>query len=923
MTLSTALLSALTATSLLSALALQPSTPTPKPPATPFIWVEGESTAQTNIRPHPWYSNDVKKDLLSGGNWIAHFDAAKPGAASYTFNAPAAGEYTFWIRANPTAAKLLYRLNADPEKSIDFAGNIDNVNLATNNAPDLRFVAWTNVGKVPLRAGRNTLTFRMNSENSNHGAIDCFAFVTTRWRPSGILKPNESAPTAELQGTDNSWPFSPQPDEYTPTALWDLSSLNEKTAGEKGFIKLSPDGNSFQLADGTPIRFWSTVSGGVNMSPDDMEEHCRFLAKRGINMVRLHLNLPNTENGAKITDMNEKELDRTFRFISIAKKHGIYVTLSPFWAHMTAPPSWNIPDYSGQQIWGLMFFNPELQAAYRSWTRELYTRPNPYTKIPLKDDPAIAISQVKNEDSLLFYTFQALKPAQKKLIGQQFAAWAAKKYGSLDKALAAWNNARVDGDDPANNLLSFHLIWALTQPPPQAPGERLRMADQTQFLAETQHNFYAMVEKHLRDLGVKSLTNAMNWKSADPIRLDDAERWSYTANQVSAVNYYTGGMHIGENNGYRIDPGHQLTNTSCLKDPFTFPGNLKQTAGHPMIITESTWTHPNLYQSEGPFMAAAYFSLTGVDSLYWFASGEPNWLTDPRRMFWKVGDSYALDKWSASTPMLAGQWPAYALAFRKGYIAPADKPVVSEQRSLDDLWNRRIPIISESGRFDPNRDAGSFAPQSPIKQEVDRLAFMVGPVEVTYGGDPAKSRADDLSKYIDPAAGTVTSITGQIKLNHKLGVMTVNSPKFQGVAGFLKSAGGSFSTTDLTITSQNDYATLGVVSLDDAPLTTSKKILVQVGTTARLTGWATAPDTFKAGDGDQAATITGEKIISTGSPPWQINNTLITLTLNNPSLTTATLVDLNGYPLRQVPLTKSPTAITLELPKETMYLILQ
>lgn len=897
--------------------------PGASPPADAFVWVEGEAATQTNIRPHPWYSNDVKIDLLSGKNWIAHFDPAKPGTATYTFNAPAGGEYTFWIRANPTAAKLLYRLNTAPEKSIDFAGNTDNVNLATNNAADLRFVAWTRVDRVKLNAGRNLIVFRMTSENSNHGAIDCFTFVASRWRPSGVLKPNETAPVAELQGTENSWPFDPKPDEHQPTALWDLSTLNEKVAGEKGFVRKSADGNGFVLGDGTPVKFWSTVSGGSGMNPEDMEQHCRFLAKRGINMVRLHLNIPNTENGAKITDLNEKELDGTFRFISIAKKHGIYVTLSPFWAHMTAPPSWNIPDYSAQQIWGLMFFNPELQTAYREWTKQLYTRVNPYTKIALKDDPAVAIAQVKNEDSLLFWTFQGILPTQKKVVGQQFAAWAAKKYGSMEKAMTAWENHRVEGDEPAAGVLSFHLIWALTQPAPENPGERLRMADQTQFLAETQRNFYEMAEKHVRDLGVKSLTNAMNWKSADPVKLDDAERWSYTSSDVSAVNYYTGGMHVGENNGYRIDPGHHLTNTSCLKDPSNFPGNLKQTAGYPMIITESTWTHPNLYQSEGPFMAAAYLSLTGVDSLYWFASGEPTWLADPRRMFWKMGDSYALDKWSCSTPMLAGQWPAYAMAFRKGYVAAADKPVVSEQRTLDDMWNRRIPIISESGRFDPNRDAGSFAPQSPIKQEVDRLAFMVGPVEVTYGGDPAKSRAEDLSKYIDKEQGTVRSITGQILLDHKRGVMTVNAPKFQGVAGFLKSAGGNFATEDVTVASQNEYATIGLVSLDDVPLKTSKRILLQVGTTARLTGWATTPDTFKADGGDQSATITGERIVSTGAPPWQVANTLATVTLANPEITTATLTDVNGYAIRTVPLTKTDKGVSIELPKEAMYIVLQ
>jgi hypothetical protein len=58
-------------------------------------------------------------------------------------------------------------------------------------------------------------------------------------------------------------------------------------------------------------------------------------------------------------------------------------------------------------------------------------------------------------------------------------------------------------------------------------------------------------------------------------------------------------------------------------------------------------------------------------------------------------------------------------------------------------------------------------------------------------------------------------------------------PKLQGVTGFLKAAGGKFSTRNVQITSTNDYASLLVVSLDKLPLSTSKRVLVQVGTTAR------------------------------------------------------------------------------------------
>ncbi len=53
-----------------------------------------------------------------------------------------------------------------------------------------------------------------------------------------------------------SWVFRPARDPFSAAALWNLSLLNETSAGAHGFIGLSPDGNSFVRGDGQPIRFW-------------------------------------------------------------------------------------------------------------------------------------------------------------------------------------------------------------------------------------------------------------------------------------------------------------------------------------------------------------------------------------------------------------------------------------------------------------------------------------------------------------------------------------------------------------------------------------------------------------------------------------------------------------------------------------------
>ena len=612
--------------------------------------------------------------------------------------------------------------------------------------------------------------------------------------------------------------------------------------------------------------------------------------------------------------------------VAAAKKQGIYVFLTTYWANINAPASWQVPGLEqGGPTWGLLFFNPKMQEGYKAWMKAILTRPNPYTGMPLGQDPAIAVVQVQNEDSLLFHTFSNLPEGERQIFCKQYGDWLRAKYGSLDKAMAAWQGTKLPKDDLAAGQPAMYAIWEFNSPygDNPGPGKGQRMADQLNFMSGVEHRFYADMEKFFREeCGCKQLVNACNWKSGDPVLMEDLERWIYTANEVEALNRYCGSIHTGPLNGYRVDPGHFFQDQPVVTHPNTFPGAAKQPVGHPFILTEVAWTNPTLYTAEGPFMLAAYNSLTGLDCSVWSSMTATTWLLDPRKKFWPVtpGETgYALHKWDGAFPEVYGMYPANALAFRRGFVTQAKEPVVYEERSLADMYARKVPLIAEEGKFDPNRDAGDFAPQSPIKQEVDRLAFLVGPVQVKFGGDPKNSRVTDMSRYIDKNAGTVRSITGEIALNYKAGVCTVNAPRYQGAAGFLKAGGGKFDMADVSIATGNEYAAVSVVPLDAMPLGQSKQVLVQVGTTARLTGWKQEPATFKSGNED----IQGYKIVATGQPPWRVANTDVTLTITNPNLTKAVLLDPSGYAAKDVPVQVAGGKLTIKLPADTMYLVLK
>ncbi len=164
-----------------------------------------------------------------------------------------------------------------------------------------------------------------------------------------------------------------------------------------------------------------------------------------------------------------------------------------------------------------------------------------------------------------------------------------------------------------------------------------------------------------------------------------------------------------------------------------------------------------------------------------------------------------------------------------------------------------------------------------------------------------------------PATSTSTrrpikSITGEVTLDYGDGLCTVDAPKAQGACGFLKKA-GLIRLGTIAIRSDNAYATLLAVPLDDQPLATSKKILIQVGTAARPTGWATKDAEFK-GEGDRPTK--GYEVVNTGKSPWMVADTEIGLSVKNTGLTKATRLDPAGMPAENVPVTKARTGITLD-----------
>jgi hypothetical protein len=280
--------------------------------------------------------------------------------------------------------------------------------------------------------------------------------------------------------------------------------------------------------------------------------------------------------------------------------------------------------------------------------------------------------------------------------------------------------------------------------------------------------------------------------------------------------------------------------------------------------------------------------------------------------------SHPLSEWTDSVPQILGQFPAAALIYRSGFVQRG-AAAVHEERTRESLDLREIPSIAEDPSFDPNHNGGDSRAGSSSATAADPLAFLVGPVEEKFEGDPRHNTIGDFTKLINRDAKWVKSNTEELMLDYGRGIFKLDTPKAQSIVGFFSKAGGKMQTSDLTLSSASNYGTVTAVSMDDKPLSSSHKVLVQLGAVVRPTGWAQEATSIK----DHDKSIQGWKITNTGKMPWQVQKNRGNISVRNPGLTKATVLDAAGYPVSTISGTKSGGIFSIQLPEEAMYVILE
>lgn len=251
------------------------------------------------------------------------------------------------------------------------------------------------------------------------------------------------------------FPFLPThdaPDNITNVRTW--TGVSNAPAGSEGFI--TAQGDHFVDGNGNVRRFIGTNIGMTGCFPDhaSAERVAAEMARYGINIVRMHYVSHRSPEVYPVKDcfLEPVQLERFDYFFNQLKQHGIYVYFQlnisrKFRAENGIVNPGQLPQYKK----GVDNVDTRMIELQKMFHRDILEHVNPYTGLAYRDDPAISMMELANENSIIDvwfnpkYEFTGLVEPYKGNIKSLWNLWLLNKYGSTENVKKAWL-AGTEGD---------------------------------------------------------------------------------------------------------------------------------------------------------------------------------------------------------------------------------------------------------------------------------------------------------------------------------------------------------------------------------------------------------------------------------------------------------------------------------------------
>jgi len=705
----------------------------------------------------------------------------------------------------------------------------------------------------------------------------------------------ERPPVSGIMDAGEWYPLKPKPGSAGSHYV-DWSRLLDAPAGKHGFLK-AKEGNLY-FDDGTPARFWGTnlTAKDVFASDAQLDSAVSRLAKMGCNMLRLHHmdapwtspNIFGNEDGTRaLSAESMRQLDY---LIARCKERGIYIFLD-FLVHrdFTAadgvfdPP----PDLGGKQAG---FFSRKLIDLQKEYIANLLNHVNQFTGIAYKNEPAIAASEFINE-STIFTAFSgdiltqayrkelenmwedrllkaeaaesvsvksgSTRPIAKKSPSSKSAARPYSKTATAKAEFAKFQSAynassappepetaepdigpsgfaRIEQPEFINlaslykSLAVFGIDWKGDRAWLKRASDSGDVKESIKFLSELETGYFREMRDYFRGIGGRYPLAGSNMPLPFLAMIrNNAEL------DIICSNFYWDHPQVWkiDNDWDRIleAPFQNNSQFKSLRTNSILSKAYYRVANKPFILTEWNHCYPNEYVLEGVPLMAAYGALQGWHGILQFDFNLQSLGADRIQ-------NYKL----SVQPEDAALWVMAAPLFLRGDVKTAPNAVVEG-------------VLEE--RY------GDLPNYSDTLENNYHLPFITRVAKSFDRGSSAN--VGHYAKHYDRANGVITSETGELAINEKLGYMRIDAPRVQGVSGFVGGRGDKYDFAAFRCELSNKHAAIFAVSADGANLTSSKRFYIVAVGPAKMSGQrynATRGKLENAGEGEVLTQVLEGKI---------------------------------------------------------------
>ncbi len=604
-------------------------------------------------------------------------------------------------------------------------------------------------------------------------------------------------PAADTQPYETNW-------RENPPSVANVSFLLNAPAGKNGFIRAA--NGHLVNPDGTRFRMWGmNFTASATLPPKaDAPVVAEHLARFAINCVRFHfLDLRAPAGLIAAVDgssrsLDPAQLDRLDFFIAELKKRGIYADLNLNVGRAYQRDD-GVRDY---EIVGfaktLTYFDERLIELQREYARQLLTHRNPYTGAEYRNEPAVALVELVNENSIVESwfsnrllgkgsskhpgTWSDIPPSYEKALTEKYHAWLAKQ------GLPAVPRLRKD---------EFG----------RAPKERFE--HEAQFYMELERNYFRGMGEFLKtELKVKSLiagTSDHNHGNSGYPLIDSTSQLDVVDGHVYWQHpNYTRDPETGKTTAFTIK------NTPMVNDPLhstVVELSRSAVAGKPYIVSEVNHPFPAEFGAEGIPILAAYAAFQDWDGIFWytFEHNQPG--------MWRPVQKGHFDH--QADPVKMAQIAAGAMLFLRGDVQPAKRTI---------LRSYTREQVYESIRL-PNAQRPFFTPGFPLAsvlRHATRIASLAGA---------------GVNDWKDSGTGALTSDTGELSWltpANSTGLVVVDTPKSQALIGFVKA--NRVATANLSAELETTHCAITLSAVDGQPIARSAKLLLTTGSRVENTG---------------------------------------------------------------------------------------